>query len=91
MTHTILEQYAKQNGYNTVSEAVSAMGSLEFRRKSRKFALSNKQPEALKMEIKKIGCRWLVNGKQLQDCSDWEKDFMNKFFQEVRIEKLVKA
>ena len=33
--------------------------------------------------------RWLVNKKRIEDCSDWEKEFMNRFFQEVRTENLI--
>lgn len=28
--------------------------------------------------------RWLVNNKQLHECSDWERDFMNRFFQDFK-------
>ncbi|WP_312208255.1 hypothetical protein [Empedobacter sp.] len=34
--------------------------------------------------IKLIDGRWLVNNKHLNDCSDWEKDFMNQFFKEYK-------
>lgn len=30
--------------------------------------------------------RWLVNNKQLNDCSDWERDFMNQFFKDFKQE-----
>lgn len=33
--------------------------------------------------------RWMVNNKKIEDCSHWEKDFMNRFFQEVRTENLI--
>ncbi len=42
-----------------------------------------------KITIELKNGRWLVNNKKIEDCSDWEKDFMNRFFQEVRIEKLM--
>lgn len=34
--------------------------------------------------IQLIDGRWLVNNKQLHECSDWERDFMNQFFQEYK-------
>ena len=89
MEYKLLKEYAKENGFKSVSESITAMGLEEFRRGSIQFSLSGKQPYSLKMEIKKIGCRWLVNGKKLEDCSDWEKEFMNRFFQEVRAENLI--
>lgn len=30
--------------------------------------------------------RWMVNNKKIEDCSQWEREFMNRFFQEVRID-----
>ena len=89
MEYKILQEYAKERGFKSVTEAITTMGWEEFRRGSIQFSLSEKQPYSLKMEIKKIGSRWLVNGKQLKDCSDWEKEFMNRFFKEVRTENLI--
>ena len=36
--------------------------------------------------IQLIDGRWLVNNKQLHECSDWERDFMNQFFQDFKQE-----
>jgi len=53
------------------------------------FGETNLNNEKLKITIELKNGRWLVNKKQLQDCSEWEKDFMNKFFHEVRIQNLI--
>ena len=34
--------------------------------------------------IKLVDGRWLVNNKHLHECSDWEREFMNQFFQEYK-------
>lgn len=49
------------------------------------FGETNFNPERLKITIELKDGRWLVNEKQIQDCSDWERDFMNRFFQEVKL------
>lgn len=38
--------------------------------------------QTIKIELKDN--RWMVNNKQLQDCSDRERDFMNQFFKEIK-------
>ena len=37
--------------------------------------------------IQLIDGRWLVNNKQLHECSEWEREFMNQFFQQYKKEK----
>ncbi|ADX66996.1 hypothetical protein QP519_11230 [Weeksella virosa] len=38
--------------------------------------------QSIKIELKDN--RWMVNNKQLHDCSNRERDFMNQFFKEVK-------
>lgn len=77
------EEFAKKNGFKNVAEAASHYGAFEFKRRFRKNFNSRK----ITIELK--GGKWLVNNKLFRDCSDWEKDFMNRFFQEVRTENLI--
>lgn len=44
----------------------------------------------MKISIELKGGRWLVNNKQLSDCSPAEQDFMNRFFQELKESELLK-
>ena len=39
----------------------------------------------MKLEITSENGRWLVNGKRLQDLNPDEKEFMDRFFREVKI------
>lgn len=43
--------------------------------------------KGLTLEIKFTDGRWLVNGKRLADLSDQEREFMNNFFKEVKLEE----
>ena len=52
------------------------------------FGTENFNPDHRKITIELKDGRWLVNNKAFQDLSEWEKDFMNKFFQEIRIDKM---
>lgn len=71
------EDLAKNEGYPNVAEMISKIGKHNFKRK-----LQIQMHSTIKIERK--SCRWMVNGKQLKDCSEWEQDFMNKFFQEFK-------
>lgn len=53
------------------------------------YGSENFNPDHRKIEIELKDGRWLVNNKKLEDLSEWEKDFMNRFFQEVRTENLI--
>lgn len=40
-------------------------------------------------QIQWLHGRWLVNDKRLQDLNEEEQNFMNDFFREVRVGKIV--
>lgn len=58
---------------------------LQYHLRSRRCETRFEKKFKITIELKEG--RWLVNKKPFQDCSEWERDFMNKFFQEVRIGK----
>lgn len=39
----------------------------------------------MKMHIEKINCKWVVNGKPINEMNDMESKFMNDFFREMKI------
>lgn len=78
------QDFAKGEGFDNVAEAVSKLGLHNFKRKF-KVQLTRHTPiKDQKITIELKGCRWLVNGKRMEDCSEWEQNFMNRFFQEFK-------
>ena len=39
----------------------------------------------MKVEIKRVNAKWLINGKEYNDASYQERIFLNHFFREVKI------
>lgn len=81
-------EFAIKSGYKHVAEAVVELGVKNFKKGVHDYRINVQKAKELKtyhsIKIELKDNRWLVNNKHLQDCSDWEREFMNQFFKEIK-------